>query len=84
MNHDPGGGYSLKPTPESHPHLRLDECIVSVPKVNPGDTAFWHCDVIHAVEKEHTGSGDSVGKHYHLWTPCSMPTMLGADAWEIK
>ena len=59
------GGYSsLLLTPESHPHLRLDECMVSVPKVNPGDTVFWHCDVVHAVEKEHTGTGDSAGKHY--------------------
>jgi len=49
----------LQPSPEFHPHLRLDECMVSVPKVNPGDAVFWHCDVVHAVEKEHTGSGDS-------------------------
>ena len=53
----------LRPTPELHPHLRLDESLVSVPKVNPGDTVFWHADVIHAVEQEHTGSGDSAGKH---------------------
>ena len=57
-----GGYFTLLLTPESHPHLRLDDCMVSVPKVNPGDTVFWHCDVIHAVEKEHTGSGDSAGK----------------------
>ncbi|KAF8813418.1 DUF1479-domain-containing protein [Phlegmacium glaucopus] len=54
------GGYAgPHPTPKLHPHLRLDECMVSVPKVNPGDTVFWHCDVVHAVEREHTGSGDS-------------------------
>ena len=58
------GNYAgLQPSPELHPHLRLDECMVSVPKVNPGDTVYWHCDVIHAVEREHTGSGDSAGKH---------------------
>ena len=51
-------------TPESHPHLRLEECMISVPKVNPGDTVFWHCDVVHAVENEHKGSGDSAGKHF--------------------
>ena len=63
--HPMDGGYaSLLLTPETHPHLRLDECMVSVPKVNPGDTVFWHCDVVHAVEKEHTGSGDSAGKRH--------------------
>ena len=40
--------------------------MVSMPKVNPGDAVFWHCDVIHSVEKEHTGSGDSVGKRRHF------------------
>lgn len=29
----------------SHPHLRLEECLVHMPKVNPGDTVWWHCDV---------------------------------------
>ena len=59
-----GGGYtSLLLTPESHPHLRLDECMISVPKVKPGDAVFWHSDVIHSVEQEHTGSGDSAGKY---------------------
>ena len=36
--------------------------MVSVPKVNPGDTVYWHCDVVHAVEQEHIGSGESAGK----------------------
>ena len=57
------GGYAgLRPSPKLHPHLRLDECMVSVPKVNPGDTVYWHCDVVHAVEQEHIGSGESAGK----------------------
>lgn len=25
----------------------------------PGDTVFWQADVVHAVEKEHNGTGDS-------------------------
>jgi hypothetical protein len=30
---------------ESHPHLRLEECLVSIPKMFPGDIVFWHTDV---------------------------------------
>jgi hypothetical protein len=30
---------------DSHPHLRLEECLVYMPQVNPGDTVWWHCDV---------------------------------------
>ncbi|KIJ62876.1 hypothetical protein HYDPIDRAFT_93478 [Hydnomerulius pinastri MD-312] len=48
-----------RPTPDLHPHLRLEETMTSVPKVNPGDMVFWHCDVVHSVEQEHTGDGDS-------------------------
>ncbi|KAF8207015.1 hypothetical protein K438DRAFT_1917503 [Mycena galopus ATCC 62051] len=47
------------PTAELHPHLLLDATMTSVPAVNPGDTVFWHCDVVHSVEQEHTGSEDS-------------------------
>ncbi|KAJ7824584.1 hypothetical protein B0H14DRAFT_3728287 [Mycena olivaceomarginata] len=48
-----------QPTNESHPHLLLDATMISVPTVNPGDTVFWHCDVVHSVEQEHTGAEDS-------------------------
>ncbi|EMD31280.1 hypothetical protein CERSUDRAFT_89135 [Gelatoporia subvermispora B] len=47
------------PKPKTHPHMKLEQTMVSVPKVNPGDMVFWHCDVVHAVEKEHTGTDDS-------------------------
>ncbi|KZT07579.1 DUF1479-domain-containing protein [Laetiporus sulphureus 93-53] len=47
------------PNAKTHPHMKLDETMVSVPKVCPGDMVFWHCDVVHAVEKEHIGNGDS-------------------------
>jgi len=56
--HD-GGFSGPRPTTALHPHLRLDKTMTSVPKVNPGDMVFWHCDVVHAVEEEHTGTGDS-------------------------
>ncbi|KAH9948716.1 DUF1479-domain-containing protein [Amylocystis lapponica] len=47
------------PNPKTHPHLKLDETMVSVPKVDPGDMVFWHCDVVHSVEKKHVGNDDS-------------------------
>ncbi|KAF9460315.1 DUF1479-domain-containing protein [Collybia nuda] len=51
------GGYTgPRPTPDLHPHLQLEEMMTPVPKVNPGDAVFWHCDVIHSVELEHTGT----------------------------
>ncbi|KAH9481804.1 Tubulin beta-2 chain [Psilocybe cubensis] len=54
------GGYAgPRPTPELYPNMRLDETMTSVPKVYPGDMVFWHCDVVHSVEREHTGTGDS-------------------------
>ncbi|KAF7987013.1 hypothetical protein HWV62_109 [Athelia sp. TMB] len=47
------------PTAKLHPHLRLDGAMTSIPTVRPGDMVFWHCDMIHAVEPEHTGQEDS-------------------------
>ena len=44
---------------KTHPHMRLDDAMVSVPAVHPGDMVFWQADVVHAVEKEHNGKGDS-------------------------
>ncbi|KAJ3832032.1 hypothetical protein F5878DRAFT_635685 [Lentinula raphanica] len=54
------GGYAGPwPTPESHPHMMLEKTMIPVPKVMPGDTVFWHCDVVHSVEVDHTGQEDS-------------------------
>ncbi|WVQ70477.1 uncharacterized protein L199_008704 [Kwoniella botswanensis] len=43
----------------THPHMNLEQTMVSVPAVHPGDMVFWQCDVVHAVEKEHIGKEDS-------------------------
>jgi hypothetical protein len=59
----------------SHPHLRLKECLVHVPELQPGDTVWWHTDVskpvfllkndtksqqvCHAVDPEHVGNDDA-------------------------
>jgi hypothetical protein len=37
-------------------HSLLLRGLVSIPKVEPGDTVWWHSDVVHAVEHEHQGS----------------------------
>jgi len=43
----------------THPHLRLAETMVSIPRIEPGDQVYWHCDTVHAVEGEHKGKEDS-------------------------
>ena len=40
-------------------HAALLAGLVSIPVMEPGDTIFWHSDVIHAVEDEHKGTGPS-------------------------
>ncbi|KAI1343266.1 hypothetical protein F5Y15DRAFT_229161 [Xylariaceae sp. FL0016] len=41
----------------SHPHLRLEETLVHIPEMMPGDTVWWHTDVCHAVDPIHEGKG---------------------------
>lgn len=43
----------------SHPHLRLDDCLVYMPPIEAGDTVWWHSDVCHAVDTEHMGNHDA-------------------------
>lgn len=50
-------GRALGASPEWHSDL-LDG-LISIPQVEPGDTVWWHPDIIHAVEDEHQGSGYS-------------------------
>lgn len=42
-----------------HPDLQLESLMVSIPKVQPGDMVYWHCDCIHAVDPVHQGVMDS-------------------------
>lgn len=51
----PGRALSLK----QEYHAPLFEALSSIPKMEAGDTVFWHSDVIHAVEDEHKGAGYS-------------------------
>lgn len=50
---------SQNASPSSHPHLRLRECMVNIPAMKPGDTIWWHCDMLHAVEVDHFGDHDA-------------------------
>lgn len=43
----------------THPHLALSTTMVSMPRVEPGDYAAWHCDSLHSVDEEHRGTRDS-------------------------
>ncbi|KAJ7312395.1 hypothetical protein DFH08DRAFT_896920 [Mycena albidolilacea] len=54
-----GLGTGLELNDATHPHLRLDKTMVSMPRVEPGDQVYWHCDMIHAVEGYHGGKEDS-------------------------
>ena len=40
-------------------HSLLLEGLISIPKMYPGDTIWWHPDVIHAVEDKHLGKNSS-------------------------
>ncbi|KAK5065260.1 hypothetical protein LTR84_001098 [Exophiala bonariae] len=39
----------------SHPHLRLEDCLVHIPSIQPGDSVWWHADLCHAVDPDHDG-----------------------------
>lgn len=47
------------PTTTFHPHLQLEKTMVGIPPVKPGDYVFWHCDLIHEVDKFHPGTTNS-------------------------
>jgi hypothetical protein len=32
-------------SPASHPHLYLEDTLLSIPDMEPGDTVWWHADV---------------------------------------
>jgi Protein of unknown function (DUF1479) len=51
----PGRALSVNP----QYHSLLIEALSSIPLMEPGDTVFWHSDVVHAVENEHRGNGYS-------------------------
>lgn len=53
----PGHGQELSHL--LHPHLNLQQSMIHIPTVKPGDYVAWHCDTIHSVDKVHAGKSDS-------------------------
>jgi len=43
------------PTEQFHPHLRLQDTMLNIPPIEPGDFVFWHCDQVHDVDRIHRG-----------------------------
>lgn len=62
------GQTQLLPTKELHPHLDIERTVIGIPPVKPGDYVFWHCDLIHEVDKVHPGTRDS-SVVYNACTP---------------
>ena len=52
---DPGRGL----WPDAEWHAPLLDGLVSIPAVAPGDTVWWHCDLVHGVEPVHDGTAES-------------------------
>ena len=50
-------GRALSVNPEWHSFFL--EGLTSIPLMQPGNTVFWHSDVVHAVENAHKGKGYS-------------------------
>jgi hypothetical protein len=48
---------ALRLTPQWHASLL--RALVPIPRVEAGDTVWWHPDLIHAVEARHTGGAES-------------------------
>ncbi|KAL3475234.1 hypothetical protein BJX99DRAFT_271174 [Aspergillus californicus] len=64
------------PTREFHPHLDMGRSMIGIPPVRPGDYVFWHCDLIHEVDKFHPGKTDSSVVYY----PCTPLTPYNLDS----
>lgn len=70
------------PTLENHPHLAIDRAIVGIPPVRPGDYVFWHCDLVHGVDKINAGKNDSSVSYNacNPLTPYNLQALLATRA----
>jgi len=51
-------------------HSKLMNAMVSIPEVNPGDTVWWHCDLIHSVEEVHQGENTNTVLYIPVGPDC--------------
>jgi len=59
-------------------HGVLIDALSSIPLMQPGDTVFWHSDVVHAVENEHRGTGYSNVMYISSTPGCAKNAASGA------
>lgn len=73
------GNTQFFPTREFHPHLELDKSMVGIPPVRPGDYVFWHCDLVHEVDRFHPGDRNSsvVYNACNPLTPYNVESLIG-------
>lgn len=60
---------------KSHPHLELTKRLVSIPDLSAGDSVWWHCDGIHAVEPNHLSGDDPAVVVYIASVPSTEPNL---------
>lgn len=76
------GKNQFHPTNEFHPHLAMERSIVGIPPIRPGDFVFWHCDLVHEVDRFHRGTIDSSVVYYACvpLTPYNLDSLLATRA----
>ncbi|KAF1999079.1 DUF1479-domain-containing protein [Amniculicola lignicola CBS 123094] len=70
------GKTQFKPTNDFHPHLAMEKSVVGIPPVRPGDYVFWHCDLVHEVDKYHPGTRNSTA----VYNACNPLTPYNIDS----
>ncbi|KAJ6003492.1 Protein of unknown function DUF1479 [Penicillium sp. IBT 35674x] len=53
------GNTQFFPMADHHPHLNIEQAVVGIPPVRPGDYVFWHCDLVHSVDRMNLGPNAS-------------------------
>ncbi|KAK0609086.1 Uncharacterized protein DIS24_g12514 [Lasiodiplodia hormozganensis] len=72
------GNTQFFPSKEWHSALQMEKSIVGIPPVRPGDYVFWHCDLVHEVDRFHPGTRDSsvVYNACNPLTPYNLQSLL--------